>query len=98
MLDLNSCLSALIKMRDDKDMKYEIKKKLQNNIFSSFSYGIWCIVHNNELYAQRKTIVSDLKRKIKPSSFMFTGDVKQMVVSYMFRYSPYLYLSIRHSF
>jgi glycosyltransferase involved in cell wall biosynthesis len=97
MLDLNSCLSALLKLKEKEGLKYEVKERLQDNIFSSFSYGLWCIVHNDELYAQRKILISDLKEKIKPSSFIFTGSAKQIIVSCMFRYFPYLYLYIRHS-
>lgn len=97
MLDLNSCLSALLKLKEKEDLNSEVKERLQDNIFSSFSYGLWCIVHNDELYAQRKIIISDLKEKIKPSSFIFTGNAKQIIVSCMFRYFPYLYLYIRHS-
>lgn len=98
MLDLNSCLSALNELKRNDSLHPQVREKLSNNIFASFSYGLWCIVHNEELYAQKKIIVSDLKDKIRPSSFVFTGCIKQWVVSYMYRYFPYIYLGIRHSF
>ena len=95
MLDLNSCLSALVAIKDSGDFSREVGNKLSDNIFSSFSYGIWCIVHSEELYNHRKMIVSDLKAKIPLSSFMFIRSIKQIMVSFMFRYFPYLYLRFR---
>lgn len=98
MLDLNSCLSALIELKRDDSLHSQVRDKLSDNIFASFSYGLWCIIHSDELYAQRNIIVSDLNNKIKPSFFIFTGSIKQLAVSYLFRYIPYLYLKIRRSF
>lgn len=95
LLDLNSCLSALVKIKDAENLSRAVRNKLCDNIFSSFSYGIWCITHSEALFSQRKMIVSDLKAKIPPSSFMFNRNVKQIMVSFMFRYFPYLYLRIR---
>lgn len=95
MLDLNSCLSSLVKLNETVTFSKVIEKKLKDNIFSSFSYGIWCVVHNDELYRDRRIIVSDLKKKVLPSSFMFTNGIKQTIVSFMFRFFPYLYLKIR---
>ena len=98
MLDLNSCLSALNELKRNGNMHPQVREKLSDNIFASFSYGLWCIVHSDELYAQRNIIVSDLNNKTKPSLFIFTGSIKQLAVSYLFRYIPYLYLKIRRSF
>lgn len=95
MLDLNSCLSSLVNLKDTLPISKTIKQKLKDNIFSSFSYGLWCIVHNDKLYNERQLIVSDLKNKIPPSLFMFTNGTKQTIVSFMFRFFPYLYLRIR---
>ena len=95
MVDLNSCLSALIDLKDTVPMPKTVKRKLMDNVFSSFSYGIWCISHNATIYEERKKIVSDLKAKIPPSQFMFYGNVKHLFVSFMFRYLPYIYLALR---
>jgi glycosyltransferase involved in cell wall biosynthesis len=95
MLDLNSCLSALVEIKKTVMMSKAVQNKLMDNIFASFSYGLWCVTHNKELYKERKTFVSDLKKKIPPSEFMFNGDGKQRIVSLFFRYLPYFYLKIR---
>lgn len=95
MLDLNSCLSALNELRRMNRLNPQVKKKLSDNIFASFSYGLWCIVHNDELYAQRRTIISDFKKKNRHGSFVFRESMKQSLVSYAFRFFPFLYLSLR---
>ena len=95
MLDLNSCLSALIEMKDTVKISSPVKKKLTENILSSLSYGIWCITNNDTLYHERKKIVSDLKAKVSPSKLFFCGSIKQFLISIMFRYFPYLYLRLR---
>lgn len=95
MLDLNSCLSALLGLRDELCLSRNVGNKLLDNIFVSFSYGLWCIVHNDRLYSQRREIVSDLKNKVFPPSFVFSGNLKQRAVSFMFRYFPYFYLRLR---
>ena len=95
MLDLNSCLSSLMRLNDTVNMSAVVKKRLKNNIHTSFSYGIWCITHNEDIYKVRRTIVSDLKTKIQPSQFMFYGSIKQLLVSVMFRFMPFFYMSLR---
>lgn len=95
MLDLNSCLSALMNLRDEVCVSEVVYRKLRDNIFASFSYELWCVVHDDQLFSQRREVVSDLKNKISPSSFVFRGTLKQQVVSFMFRFFPYLYLRLR---
>ena len=95
MYDLNSCLSALMKMKDTEEISFKVRKKLTDNIHSSLSYGIWCITNNDTLYHERKNIISDLKAKIPASRLFFYGSIKQYLFSIMFRYFPYLYLSLR---
>lgn len=96
MLDLNSALAALWNLRDAGNAKIPIvEQKLRDNIFCSFSYGLWCISHNKQLCANRKKIVADLKSKISPKEFFFSASAKQRVVSLFFRYIPNLYIKFR---
>ena len=96
MLDLNSALSSLLKLKDLVELPAVCRTRLMDNVFISFNYGLWCIVHNNCLYNDRNIIVSDLKQKIPPSKFIFTGSPKQIIVSYAFRFVPFFYLWLRY--
>lgn len=94
MLDLNSCLSALIRIKENTKISIPVKRKLADNILSSLSYGIWCIANTETLYHERKIIVSDLKSKIPPSRLFFYGSIKQFLISVMIRFFPYIYLHL----
>lgn len=95
MLDLNSSLSALLRLKDLEELPTVAQNRLMDNIFMSFSYGLWCIAHNKQLYAQKEVIISDLKAKVRTSDFWFRSDVKQRFVSFMFWYMPGVYLKMR---
>ena len=82
MLNLNSALAALWNLRGVGNAKHpDVEQKLMDNIFSSFSYGLWCISHNEQLCANRREIIKDLKEKIPPREFLFSANVKQIMVS-----------------
>ena len=96
MLNLNSALAALWDLRGvGNAQKSIVEQKLMDNIFCSFSYGLWCISHNEQLCANRKQIVKDLKSKIPPREFFFSANAKQRMVSFFFRYIPNLYIKFR---
>lgn len=95
MLDLNSSLAALLRLKEIEGLPTVAQDRLMDNIFLSFSYGLWCVAHNKDLYAKRKTIISDLKTKVRPSDFMFSSSFKQCFVSFMFRYMPNIYMKLR---
>ena len=95
MLDLNSSLAALLRLKNIDGLPEIAQNRLMDNVFMSFSYGLWCVAHNNDLYANRKIIISDLKAKIRPSDFMFKSNFKQRFVSFMFRYMPNIYMKLR---
>lgn len=96
MLNLNSAMAALWDLRGVGNAQNSIvEQKLLDNIFCSFSYGLWCISHNKLLCAKRNLIVSDLKSKIPSNEFFFTASFKQRLVSVFFRYMPNMYIKIR---
>lgn len=95
MMDLNSSLSELINLKHINGLSMACEKHLKDNVFVSFNYGIWCISHNKNIYSQKKIIVSDMRNKINPKDLMFYGNFKQIAVSIMFRFFPYLYLMMR---
>ncbi len=95
MLDLNSSLSALLRLKYIDGLPPIAHNRLMDNIFISFSYGLWCIAHNKQLYAEKKAIILDLKSKVDSSDFVFKSDFKQRFVSFMFWNMPNVYLKIR---
>ena len=96
MLNLNSALAALWNLRGVGNARLpKVEQKLMDNIFRSFSYGIWCISHDEQLCANRKQIVSDLKSKIPPNKFYFAASTKQRLISVFYRYLPNLYIKFR---
>lgn len=96
MLNLNSALAALWSLRGSgNSQKLIVEQKLMDNIFCSFSYGLWCISHNKSLCEKRNQIVLDLKSKIPSNEFFFTASFKQRLISVLFRYMPNLYIKFR---
>ena len=95
IMDLNKCLAALNDIRYSNSLKPQIRKKLSDNMFISLSFGLWYLIHDDELYAQRRIVISDMKKKNNPSSFIFRGSIKQIIVSYAIRFFPYVYLRLR---
>ena len=61
MFDLNSSMAAHLELVKLDGLSRACKKRLMDNIFSSFNYGLYCIVHNQTLYDARRIIISDLK-------------------------------------
>lgn len=95
IMEMNKCLAALNEIRYSNSLKPQVRKKLSENMFISLSFGLWYLIHDDKLYAQRRIVISDLKKRIKPSSFIFRGSIKQIIVSYAIRYFPFVYLRLR---
>lgn len=95
MRDLNSSMAAISQLKMIEGLPKVACARLMDNLFASFSLGLWCVAHNKSLYAEKEAIVEDLKSKVDPSVFLFKSNLKQRFVSYMFWHAPNLYLKIR---
>lgn len=95
MRDLNSSMAAISQLKMIEGLPKVACERLMDNLFASFSLGLWCVAHNKSLYAEKEAIVEDLKSKVDPSVFLFKSNLKQRFVSYMFWHAPNLYLKIR---
>ena len=95
MRDLNSSMAAISQLKMIEGLPKIACARLMDNLFASFSLGLWCVAHNKSLYAEKEAIVEDLKSKVDPSVFLFKSNLKQRFVSYMFWHAPSLYLKIR---
>ena len=96
MVDLNSALAGLWNLRGvGNAQEPAVEQKLMDNIFSTLSFGLWCIFQNEQLCANRRQLVKDLKSKIPPREFFFSANAKQRIISLLFRYIPNLYIKVR---
>lgn len=91
--DFNIVIEYLWNLQFGVMLTDEELKKLQETIFSTFSIEIWYLTSEQRLYQYRKEIVRDFKTRV-PNFFLSNG-IKQLVVSLLFKYLPYLYLWIR---
>jgi glycosyltransferase involved in cell wall biosynthesis len=94
LLDFNVVLKELCKMRINEKLSIVEDKKMSDVIFSTFSHQIWYITHVDSLYRYRKCIVDDFKKDVPV--LLFDNGIKQLVVSFLYRLNPYMYLRIRH--
>lgn len=92
-MDLNIALAKLWDLRNDSLLPDFLLCKLNDNIFATFSFEMWCISHNRKLLDNRQKIVSDLKKRVP--KLWFNNGWKQVLNSLMFRTIPGFYLKAR---
>lgn len=93
LLDINIIIKRLWNFLYSEKLSKKTYKKLIDTIFVTFSIEMWYLSHERSVYSERKYIVSDLKKNI-PDLF-FNNGPKQIMISLLFRYAPYLYLWFR---
>ena len=92
-LDLNKVVESLWLLKDMDGLTSAERQRLKDNLFSTFSFELWCISHNKNVLDHRREIVSDLQKRIP--DLWFSNGIKQMVVSLLFRLIPNTYLKLR---
>ena len=92
-MDLNKVIERIWDLKDMKCLSEEVRRRLMDNLFSTFSFELWCISHNINVYIYRKEIVKDLMKRVP--NIWFNNTLKQLIVSILFRAIPNLYLKIR---
>jgi len=92
-LDLNKVIERIWDLKDMKCLSEEVRRRLIDNLFSTFSFELWCISHNKNVFIYRKEIVKDLMKRVP--DIWFNNCFKQFFVSLLFRMIPDLYLRIR---
>ena len=92
-MDLNKVIERIWEIKDMKGLSEVVRRRLLDNLFSTFSFELWCISHNKNVYMYRKEIVKDLMKRVP--SIWFKNNLKQLAVSILFRAIPNLYLKIR---
>jgi glycosyltransferase involved in cell wall biosynthesis len=92
-LDLNKVVESLWQLKDMDGLTLVERQRLIDNIFSTFSFELWCISHNKNVLDNRREIVKDLKKRVP--DLWFSNGMKQIVVSLVFRLFPNAYLKLR---
>lgn len=91
--DLCIAIASTWKLRHIESLSPAIQRKLNNNVFASFSLLIYWMLKNIKSYSDRKEIFDFLRHEV-PDLF-FTNGLKQIVTSVLFKYSPHFYFAIR---
>lgn len=94
--DFNVVISNLWLLYENNYYPSDIKNKLMDTIFVTFSIATWYIIHDVNLLSKRKNYINDLKTKV-PNLF-FSHGPKQKLVSLLFKYIPSIYLKLRALF
>lgn len=93
LLDFNRVLAHLFSLKMSVNMSMAESLKFSDVFFSTFSIEMWYLIHVKGLFEYRREVVEDLKRKI-PNLYFYNG-FKQIIISILFRYIPYVYLWTR---
>ena len=91
--DLCIAIASTWKLRHIESLSPTIQRKLNDNIFATFSLLIYWMLYHIQNYSDRKEIFDFLRQEI-PNLF-FTHGIKQIITSIMFKYSPHFYFAIR---
>jgi glycosyltransferase involved in cell wall biosynthesis len=92
-MDLNKGIEHVWHLRGMDGISEEERQRLTDNLFVTFSFLLWCVSHNRNVLNERKTIVSDLRRRVP--DLWFSNGIKQRLVSLLFRLMPNTYLKLR---
>ena len=92
-MDFNRVIERLWLLNNCDNIDNEMRDKLNDSIFSNFSFSMCSIAHESVLIDKRKLIVNDLFERIP--NIRFSNNMKQKMVSFVFRKTPLLFLSLR---
>lgn len=91
--DLCIAIASTWKLRHLEDLSPAIQRKLNDNLFASFSLLIYYMLIDLKSYSASKEIFDFLRHEV-PDLF-FSNGIKQFVTSVLFKYSPHFYFTIR---
>ena len=93
IFDFNTVIAKLWDMFINYPLPSQVRRQLMNTIFATFSISVWYVSSNPLLLSQRKSIVSDLKCKVP--NLYFSNDIKQKIISCIYRIAPCSYIKLR---
>ena len=86
-MDFHHVIARLWELRQKRLTPAE-DHQLMDAISTTFSIEMWFVSHTPELYADRKEILDDLKKRVPNLSF--SGSLKNRIKSILFKYAPTL--------
>jgi len=75
-------------------LSIKVQDKLQEDVYTSFSMMTWVTTHKIAGVSDRIDVIDFLKQQA-PDLWFRTG-IRQKVVSYLYRYSPHLFIHLRY--
>lgn len=94
--ELCIAISNTWKLRQNNYLSSEMKKKLKNDVFVSFSLLVYLMLYGIKSSSERKEVFIFLRNEIP--DLYFSDGLKQKVTSALFNLSPSFYFSIRQAF
>lgn len=91
--DLCIAMANTWKLRQIKSLPSDVRSKLENDIFISFSLLIYFMLYGIKSSKERKEIFAFLRKEIPDMSF--SNGYKQKVTSFLFNHFPNFYFLIR---
>lgn len=91
--DMATTIAKTWALRKIDGLSPEIRQRLCDNVFASFSVLLYATMHEIPKAADRKAILTHLKH-VAPDLF-FTNGIKQKVVSLLYRLMPITYIEAR---
>ena len=92
--DFNTAIAHLWQMKTDLCTTPELRQRMDDTIFVTFSICVWCLSTDKAMVDNRHTFIADLRRKIP--DLRFYGGLKPRLVSAIFRCMPSTYLWLRY--
>ena len=91
--DLNTVLAYLWDKWEDRSFSLDVRRRIMDTIFMTFSMAVWYVSHNPELMKQRHSFITDLNNKVP--NLNFNNGFKQKFVSVFYHLMPITYIRIR---
>ena len=91
--DLCIVIASTWKLRRIKELPHDVRQKLHDNIFTTFTLLIYFMLYGIKDIADRKDIFAFLHKQVP--DLKFNNGMKQRLTSFFFRYSPHFYFYIR---
>ena len=93
LIDLNIVIENLWLIKKGNDLNQEVKKKLVDVIFDTFSFQWWYMISIKEIYDDREVVIRDLRYRIP--DFFLVNSLKQFFVSFFFYVAPCRFIQFR---